>query len=104
MYVVNLNIPHQKLQQEYYIRFASTSPNASSSEQFVALGEDCVPGIWHEAYDCEFEEEIPFEIIPHVLPADNPQQSETSSHVGMAGSLGCRRDLTGGTKEYCETN
>ncbi|KAJ6550496.1 hypothetical protein DFH09DRAFT_1248846 [Mycena vulgaris] len=100
VYVVNLNIPHQKLQQEYYIRFASTSPNASSSEQFVTLGEDCVPGIWHEAYDCEFEEEIPFEIIPHVLPADNPQQSETSSHVGMAGSLGCRRDLTGGTKEY----
>ncbi|KAJ7444523.1 hypothetical protein B0H11DRAFT_1746826 [Mycena galericulata] len=104
MYVTNLNLPHQKLQQEYFIRFASTSPNASSSEQFVALSDDCVPGVWHEAYDCELEQDIIFEIIPHVLPADNPQQSETSSHIGMGGSLGCRRDLTGGTKEYCETD
>ncbi|KAJ7803462.1 hypothetical protein B0H14DRAFT_3091985 [Mycena olivaceomarginata] len=104
MYVTNLNLPHQKLQQEYFIRFASTSPYASSSEQFVALGEDCVPGAWHDAYDCELEQEILFEIIQHVLPADNPQQSETSSHIGMAGSLGCRRDDAGGSKEYCETD
>jgi hypothetical protein len=40
MYVTNLNLPHQKLQQEYFVRFASTSPHASSSEQFVALSED----------------------------------------------------------------
>ncbi|KAJ7729213.1 hypothetical protein B0H14DRAFT_3617621 [Mycena olivaceomarginata] len=104
MYVTNLNLLHQKLQQEYFIRFASTSPYASSSEQFVALGEDCVPGAWHDAYDCELEQEILFEIIQHVLPADNPQQSETSSHIGMAGSLGCRRDDPGGSKEYCETD
>ncbi|KAJ7778812.1 hypothetical protein DFH07DRAFT_865489 [Mycena maculata] len=104
MYITNLNLPHQQLQQEYFIRFSSTSQHASSSEQFVALNEDCVPGVWHEAYDCELEEEIIFEIIPHVLPADNPQQSETCSHIGMAGSLGCRRDLTGGTKEYQETD
>ncbi|KAJ7836514.1 hypothetical protein B0H13DRAFT_1913006 [Mycena leptocephala] len=104
MYVTNLNLPHQKLQQEYFVRFASTSPHASSSEQFVALSEDCIPGVWHEAYDCESEQEILFEIIPHVLPADNPQQSETSSHIGMAGNFGCRHDLTGGTKEYRETD
>ncbi|KAJ7890150.1 hypothetical protein B0H14DRAFT_3126792 [Mycena olivaceomarginata] len=104
MYVTNLNLPHQKLQQEYFVRFASTSPYASSSEQFVALSQDCIPGVWHEAYDCELEQEILFEIIPHVLPADNPQQSETSSHIGMVGNYGCRRDLTGGTKEYRETD
>ncbi|KAJ7607052.1 hypothetical protein FB45DRAFT_1040587 [Roridomyces roridus] len=104
MYVTNLNLPHQKLQQEYFIRFSSTSPHASSSEQFVALGEDCAPGVWHHAYDCELEQEILFDIIPHVLPADNPQQSETSSHIGMGGNLGCRRDYTGGTKEICETD
>jgi hypothetical protein len=63
-----------------------------------------VPGAWHDAYDCELEQEILFEIIQHVLPADNPQQSETSSHIGMAGSLGCRRDDAGGSKEYCETD
>ncbi|KAJ7488709.1 hypothetical protein B0H11DRAFT_2405755 [Mycena galericulata] len=104
IYVTNLNLPHQKLAQEYFVRFCSTSPHASSSEQFVALGDDFKPGIWHEAYDCLLEEEILFEIIPHVLPADNPQQSETSSHIGMAGSLGCRRDLTGGSKEHQETD
>ncbi|KAJ7757921.1 hypothetical protein B0H16DRAFT_1457492 [Mycena metata] len=98
------NLPHQKLQQEYFIRFASTSPHASSSEQFVALAQDCVPRTWHEAYDCELEQEILFEIIEHVLPADNPQQSETSSHIGMMGNLGCRRDDAGGSKEDCETN
>ncbi|KAJ7037051.1 hypothetical protein C8F04DRAFT_1332637 [Mycena alexandri] len=43
-------------------------------------------------------------VIQHVLPADNPQQSESSSHIGMGGSLGCRRDKTGGSKEYCETD
>ncbi|KAJ7104568.1 hypothetical protein C8R43DRAFT_1092216 [Mycena crocata] len=104
MYVANLNLPHQKLQQEYFIRFASTSPHASSSEQFVPVSEDCTAGVWHEAYDCELEQEILFETIEHVLPADNPQQSETASHIGMGGSLGCRRDLTGGTKQYVETN
>ncbi|KAJ7839405.1 hypothetical protein B0H13DRAFT_2239608 [Mycena leptocephala] len=104
MYVTNLNLPHQKLAQEYFVRFASTSPHASSSEQFVALGEDFVPGTWHEAYDCELEQEILFEIIPHLLPADNPQQSETASHIGMGGNLGCRRDLNGGTKEQQESD
>jgi hypothetical protein len=63
-----------------------------------------VPGTWHEAYDCELEQEILFEIIPHLLPADNPQQSETASHIGMGGNLGCRRDLNGGTKEQRESD
>ncbi|KAJ7813264.1 hypothetical protein B0H14DRAFT_3090368 [Mycena olivaceomarginata] len=104
IYISNLNLPHQKLSQEYFVRFCSTSPHASSSEQFVALAEDFKPGVWNEAYDCELEEEILFEVIPHVLPADNPQQSETSSHIGMGGSLGCRRDLNGGSKEQRETD
>jgi hypothetical protein len=63
-----------------------------------------IPGTWHDAYDCELEEAILFEIIPHVLPADNPQQSETASHIGMAGNLGCRKDLNGGPKAYQETD
>ncbi|KAJ7083339.1 hypothetical protein B0H15DRAFT_785013 [Mycena belliarum] len=104
MYVTNLNLPHQKLSQEYFVRFASTSPHASSSEQFVALGDDFVAGNWHDAYDCELEQEILFEVDVHVLPADNPQQSETASHIGMVGNLGCRRDFNGGTKEQQETD
>ncbi|KAJ7182641.1 hypothetical protein C8R43DRAFT_1083606 [Mycena crocata] len=104
MYITNLNLPHQNLAQEYYVRFASTSPHASSSEQFAALGDDFIPGTWHEAYDCELEQDILFEVIQHLHPADNPQQSETASHIRMGGSLGCRRDLTGGTKDEQETD
>ncbi|KAK7008238.1 hypothetical protein R3P38DRAFT_2948527 [Favolaschia claudopus] len=102
MYVTNLNLPHKKLAQEYFVRFSSTSPHASSSEQFVALGDDFIPGVWHDAYDCQLEQEILFEVMPHVLPADNPQQSENSSHIGMAGNFGCRHDLVGGTTEQRE--
>lgn len=40
IYVVNANIPHKKLSQEYFIRFCSTSPNASSTEQFDGMSED----------------------------------------------------------------
>lgn len=40
IYVANVNLPHRKLAQEYFVRFCSTSPHASASEQFVALSED----------------------------------------------------------------
>jgi hypothetical protein len=40
VYVANVNLPHRKLAQEYFVRFCSTSPHASSSEQLEALAED----------------------------------------------------------------
>jgi hypothetical protein len=40
IYLMNANIPHKKLSQEYFIRFCSTSPNASSGEQFDGMSED----------------------------------------------------------------
>lgn len=40
IYAVSLNLPHQKLSQEFFVRFCSTSANASSSEQFAALAKD----------------------------------------------------------------
>ncbi|KAK0444640.1 uncharacterized protein EV420DRAFT_1721990 [Desarmillaria tabescens] len=103
IYVTNANLPHGKLSQEYFVRYCSTSANASSSEQFVALCEDFDRDQWEKAYDCEIHEDILFQIIPHVLPADNPQQSETSSHIGVNGNFSCRRDLTGGSSEQKES-
>lgn len=37
MYLSNQNIPHKYLVQEYFVRFVSTSPHASSSELFQGL-------------------------------------------------------------------
>ncbi|KAF7311326.1 hypothetical protein MKEN_01034300 [Mycena kentingensis (nom. inval.)] len=39
IYMVNSNLPGQLLQQEFFVRFVSTSPNATSPEQFAALKE-----------------------------------------------------------------
>ncbi|THV03123.1 hypothetical protein K435DRAFT_852192 [Dendrothele bispora CBS 962.96] len=97
IYITNANLPHAKLSQEFFMRFCSTSSNASSSEQFVALVEDFHDQVWHDAYDCELQEKILFQVIPHFLPANNPQQSETCSHIGVNGNLRCRRDLLGGS-------
>ncbi|KAH6868945.1 hypothetical protein BKA70DRAFT_1491597 [Coprinopsis sp. MPI-PUGE-AT-0042] len=104
IYIQNLNVPHKKLSQEYFVRFCSTSSYASSSEQFGGLVTDFENDIWHEAYDCLHEEEILFQIIPHILPADNPQQSEHASHIGGNGHNYCRRDTTGGNDEQKETD
>ncbi|KAI0027254.1 hypothetical protein K488DRAFT_62120 [Vararia minispora EC-137] len=101
IYIQNLGISHRLLQQEYYVRFVSTSPYASSTEQFAALDHDLCS--WTEAYDCVLECPIIFRLAPHVFPADNPQQSESSSHIGVKGYYNSRRDLVGGTDENKES-
>lgn len=40
VYIANVSLPHRKLAQEYFVRFCSTSPHASSLEQLEALTED----------------------------------------------------------------
>lgn len=39
MYMANSNLPGRLLQQEYFVRFVSTSPHATSPEKFSALKE-----------------------------------------------------------------
>ncbi|KZT19302.1 hypothetical protein NEOLEDRAFT_1045414, partial [Neolentinus lepideus HHB14362 ss-1] len=60
--------------------------------------------VWHPAYDCVLKEEIIFRIIPYTFPADNPQQSETCSHIGMHGNFFCRRCTVGGSATEKETS
>ncbi|KAJ8503094.1 hypothetical protein ONZ45_g11160 [Pleurotus djamor] len=102
-YIQNVNIPHKKLSQEYYVRFVATSPHASASEIVSGFSEDFDNDIWHPAYDCELEQDILFQIIPHILPADNPQQAELSSHIGLKGNYFCRRDSVGGSSQEKES-
>ncbi|KAH7868676.1 uncharacterized protein C8R40DRAFT_1163890 [Lentinula edodes] len=103
IYISNANILHQKLAQEYFVRYCSTLAIASSSEQFVALCEDFDENHWEEAYDCELKEQILFQLIPHFLPANNPQQLETTSHIGVNGNHNYRQDLTGGLEAEKES-
>lgn len=49
---------------------------------FVVSGDN----MWHTVYDCEIQEEVLLRILPEVLPADNPQQSASCSHVGLHGN------------------
>lgn len=39
-YVANLNVPQDKLNQEYFVHFHSTSQFASSSKQIAALAKE----------------------------------------------------------------
>ncbi|KAJ7483970.1 hypothetical protein B0H11DRAFT_2416152, partial [Mycena galericulata] len=104
LYIANANLPHRKVSQEYFVRFCSTSPHASSGEQFEAMAEDLGQNKYHEAYDCELEQEILFRIFAHVLPADNPQQAESASNAGVHANLWCRYDLAGGTAAHRESD
>ncbi|KAI0079426.1 hypothetical protein K474DRAFT_1617769 [Panus rudis PR-1116 ss-1] len=104
VYLANLSLPHRKLQQEYFVRFCSTSPHASSSEQMDAVSKNTGKESWHTTYDCQLGEEIMFRVIKKILPGDNPQQSKTCSHIGLKGNLFCRRCLVGGTNKDKESN
>ncbi|KAI0697695.1 hypothetical protein BC835DRAFT_1413545 [Cytidiella melzeri] len=104
VYAANLNLPHCKLQQEYFVRFSSTSPTATALEQLDGFLEDIGPDRWHEAYDCLLKQEILFRLILRVDPADNPQQSELCSHIGLNGNKFCRKCHVGGPAKEMETH
>ncbi|KZV60845.1 hypothetical protein PENSPDRAFT_716280 [Peniophora sp. CONT] len=103
-YLANASLPHHCNRQQYFIRFSSTSQHASCPELFAAAFADMTPDKWHEAYDCFLGRDILFRVLPHGLPADNPQQAETASVVGPKGYKNCRFDQMGGSEEQRETN
>ncbi|KAJ7875206.1 hypothetical protein B0H13DRAFT_2236125 [Mycena leptocephala] len=71
------------LNQEYFVRFVSTSPHAGALEQLKVVVD-----------------KLPIELPDG--PADNPQQAEEASHIGHQGNYFCRRCLVGGTNEEKE--
>ncbi|KAI0688378.1 hypothetical protein BC835DRAFT_1284746 [Cytidiella melzeri] len=104
VYIQNTCIPHKKLAQEFSVRFVSTSTFASSSEQLAGVSSDFTDDAWHDAYDCQLGQDVIFQITEHLLPADNPQQSEDCSHIGVKGNRNCRRDTVRGADAEKETD
>ncbi|KAI0264584.1 hypothetical protein BC834DRAFT_804009, partial [Gloeopeniophorella convolvens] len=104
-YLAHAGIPKRLLNQEYFVRFVSTSPHAGILEQGVGICEQIryitcsATKNGHLAFDCHLGEEVMFSIGVSSLPADNPMQSELSSHIGLGGNCFCRRCKVGGTQE-----
>ncbi|KAJ3713977.1 hypothetical protein DFJ43DRAFT_1043883 [Lentinula guzmanii] len=86
IYSVNGSLPGQMLQQEYFVNFVSTSPNATSLEQFKTL-----------------RDQIKVVLRVPILPADNPQQAEEASHMGGNATHPCRKCTVGGNYQEKET-
>lgn len=51
IYMANSNLPGRLLQQEYFVRFVSTSPHATSPEQFSVVMDQIryYPAVYHTA-------------------------------------------------------
>ncbi|KAJ7080438.1 hypothetical protein B0H15DRAFT_787211 [Mycena belliarum] len=99
LYAQNGCLPGRLLQQEFHVRYMSTSPHASSAEQFAAFRDqiestetDPVP-----CYNSYTKKKCRVILRAPGLPADNPQQSEEASHMGSNANYPCRKCKWGGT-------
>ncbi|KAJ6563490.1 hypothetical protein B0H10DRAFT_1929455 [Mycena sp. CBHHK59/15] len=105
VYTTNANLPGQLLQQEYFVRFVSTSPNAGALEQLKVVTEQVksthVKPV--RCYNAETGRPCGVRLNAPDGPADNPQQAEESSHIGHQGNYFCRFCKVGGSKEEKES-
>ncbi|KAJ7165790.1 hypothetical protein C8R46DRAFT_900279 [Mycena filopes] len=104
VYTANANLPGQLLQQEYFVRFVSTSPHAGALEQLKVV-VDQVKSTHRQpvlTYNAETKRPCGFRLNVPDGPADNPQQAEEASHIGHQGNFFCRRCHVGGTSEEKE--
>ncbi|KAJ7637552.1 hypothetical protein DFH06DRAFT_1302543 [Mycena polygramma] len=105
-YCTHRNLPRTTLQQEFHTHFVTTSPHASSSEQFegikaliVATHTDPMP-----VYDQATQQEAAVRIFANMGPSDNPMGSEMTSHIGAKGNYFCRKCKVGGCGEHKRTD
>ncbi|KAJ7202934.1 hypothetical protein C8J57DRAFT_1203274 [Mycena rebaudengoi] len=104
VYTANANLPGRLLQQEYFVRFVSTSPHAGALEQLKVVVNQVKST--HDkpvrTYDAESGRPCSFRLNVPDGPADNPQQAEEASHIGHQGNYFCRRCMVGGTNDEKE--
>ncbi|KAF7324217.1 hypothetical protein MSAN_02533900 [Mycena sanguinolenta] len=103
VYTANANLPGQLLQQEYFVRFVSTSPHAGALEQLKVV-------VNHVKYVANQSVHTMRTLSAHAHSGSTyltglptiPQQAEESSHIGHHGNYFCRRCHVGGTSEEKE--
>ncbi|KAJ3780374.1 hypothetical protein GGU10DRAFT_397813 [Lentinula aff. detonsa] len=105
IYSLNGSLPGQMLQQEYFVNFVSTSPNATPLEQFQSIRDElketevnpmrCFNAATGQMCRTIFR-------VP-ILPADNPAQAEEASQMGGNSSHPCRKCKVGGHHSETET-
>ncbi|KAF8519465.1 hypothetical protein JB92DRAFT_3292739 [Gautieria morchelliformis] len=96
VYLAHANIPGRLLQQEYFVHFISTSPEATTTEQFKARTHISPPCVFnaHTRLMCKYRLVLPG------LPADNPQQSEEVTILALLATASVAGALWGGQQAY----
>lgn len=105
MYTGNGCLPGRLLQQEFHVHYISSSPHASSAEQFAAFRDNVKSTETKpvKAYNAATKRKCRCILRVPGLPADNPQQSEEASHMGSNANHPCRKCHWGGTAKEKET-
>ncbi|KAJ7192259.1 hypothetical protein GGX14DRAFT_537765 [Mycena pura] len=77
-------LPGRMLQQEFHIHYISTSPHASSAEQFATFRDHvrCTETAPVKCFNAATKRKCRFIIRTPGLTGDNPQQSDEASHMG----------------------
>ncbi|KAF8900617.1 hypothetical protein CPB85DRAFT_1377444 [Mucidula mucida] len=100
VYMTHQNLPRQLLQQEFHVHFVSSSPHASTTEQYGKF-KKIVESTQREPVkvrDGVSGQTTRFSLQNMVEPSDNPMQSEIAASIGAKGNFPCRKCEVGGTQ------
>ncbi|KAF8869099.1 hypothetical protein CPB85DRAFT_1241877, partial [Mucidula mucida] len=93
-------LPRQLLQQEFHVHFVSSSPHASTTEQYGKFKE-IVESTQREPVKVRdgVSGQITWFLLQNMIePSDNPMQSEIAASIGAKGNFPCRKCEVGGTQ------
>ncbi|KAJ7202681.1 hypothetical protein B0H12DRAFT_1243992 [Mycena haematopus] len=105
-YCTHRNLPRRILQQEFHTHFITTSPHASSSEQFEGIKShiESTHTVPISVYDQSTQQEAAVRVFVNTGPSDNTMGSKMTGHIGAKGNCFCRKCKVGGCGEHKRTD
>ncbi|KAJ6583645.1 hypothetical protein B0H10DRAFT_2198263 [Mycena sp. CBHHK59/15] len=105
-YMSNGALPRTKLENEFHVRFVTTSPFASPLEIMQGVRASIEETFAEPvvAWDCEAKEEVLLRSYGLLFAGDNPMQAELCSCAGLSSNFFCRTCKAGGTREWKQSN